>query len=295
MNSPECKLAVVFPVYNGEKTLKESLQCIADQDYRDFRAYIIENKSTDGSRAIAEEFCAKDPRFEIYNCEDHLGMMENFMRAFAVGAEKGQYFCLRACDDLSSLDYLSKLLNALENDADKLLAAGSTERIWPDHTEFLKPSEATVNFHENLKKGKVAKTLYFPAEWFYGVIRSKGGAEIFLRRWPEQGTPWCAASYTVAEIVMLGKVVWVDGPIYKFVIGSGSEDRYMEKTLSRKIAMRWKYAKGCSSVIDRLPPVSLLTTLRLFRLCWRDAGRKTRYRIRRHFTRNNLGERIKKY
>lgn len=291
MSSPECKLAVVFPVYNGEKTLNASLQCIADQDFRDFRAYIVENKSTDGSRAIAEAFCAKDSRFEIYECDDHLGMTENFMRSFHVGAQKGEYFCLRACDDLSTPDYLSKLLAALENDPEKLIAVGSTERIWPDRTQLLQPSSDTINFFANLKNGKVAKTLFFPAEWFYGVVRSTGGSEIYLRRWPELGTPWCAASYTIAEMAMLGKAVWVDGPVYKFVIGSGSEDRYMERTLKRKILRRWQYAKGCYAVVDKLPPVSLFTRLKLLRLCWRDAGRKTRYRIRRHLTRNNAGER----
>jgi glycosyltransferase involved in cell wall biosynthesis len=46
----KAKVAVVFPVYNGEKTLKESLQCIADQDFVNFQAFILENGCTDRSR-----------------------------------------------------------------------------------------------------------------------------------------------------------------------------------------------------------------------------------------------------
>jgi len=50
----KAKVAVIFPVYNGAKTLESSLECIADQDFEAFQAIIVENCSTDGSREIAE-------------------------------------------------------------------------------------------------------------------------------------------------------------------------------------------------------------------------------------------------
>ncbi|MFB9948152.1 glycosyltransferase family 2 protein [Rhizobium puerariae] len=276
------KLAVVFPVFNGEATLEKSLQCIADQDCPEFRAYIIDNKSTDGSREIARQFCARDSRFEIIEYEEHLDVIGNFIRAMKIGRERGEFFCLRACDDLSSPDYLSKLLAAIEADERKLLATGSTERIHPDGVRTLRPNEATLDFFENLKTGKVAKSLFFPSEWFYGIVRSRDGADIMLERWSLLGSPWCAASFTVAEFVMRGKVVWVDGPIYQFFEGSGSESRYMAKSLRDKIRQRWTYAIGCYRVVEKLQPLPLWTRMKIFRMCWRDAGRKTRYRLRRH-------------
>ncbi len=277
------KLAVVFPVYNGEKTLEKSLRCIAEQDYRDFKAYIVENASTDRSLEIATAFCADDPRFEVIICGEHLDAHANFIRSMKVGQAKGEFFCLRACDDLSTPDYLSKLIAALEADKTKLVAVGSAERIDLDGTKrILRPNQATLDFYENLKVGRVAKSLFFPAEWLYGVFRSEVGGDILISRWKAYGTAWCAASFSVAAFVILGKAVWIDGPSYHFYEGSGSESRYMVSGLRDKIFWRWKYAKGCFSVIAELDELSLLTRLKIWRMCWRDAGRKTRYRIRRH-------------
>jgi glycosyltransferase involved in cell wall biosynthesis len=280
------KLAVIFPVYNGAKTLEKSLQCIADQDYRDFRAYIVENRSTDGSLEIARAFSAKDARFEVIQCEDHLGMTENFMRAIKIGSEKGEYFCLRACDDLSTPDYVSKLLIALESNPDKLIAVASTRRISTNNVQTIKPTMDTLSFLQNVTNGKVPKGLFFPSEWFYGVVRADGGAEIFLERWPKLHSPWCAASYTIAEFVMRDRVVWVDGPFYDFSLGSDSYALYTAKSLSTKIRQRWIYTIGCYRVIDKLPKLPLWTRIAILRMCWKDAGRKLQYRIRKHLMNN---------
>jgi len=55
-NAKPIKLIVLFPLYNGAELIERSLQCIADQTMRDFRAIIVENRSTDNSLTIAKEF-----------------------------------------------------------------------------------------------------------------------------------------------------------------------------------------------------------------------------------------------
>lgn len=278
----KAKLAVVFPVYNGETTLERGLQCIADQDYADFQAYIVENRSEDRSLEIAREFSARDARFHVIECEDHRDAHGNLLRAMEIGRDRGEYFCLRPCDDLSTGDYLSKLLAGLEANPLKHLAVGSTERIGVNGTKEHRPDRATVDFHQNLLQGRVGETLYFPSEWFYGIYRSEGGADLLIRRWKAYGTPWCAASYCVAEFIIRGLTVWVDGPRFCFFEGSGSDKKYMVRSLKEKIKWRWKYTFGCYSSTNEMQYLSFFTRLKIFRMCWRDSGRKTRYRIRQH-------------
>jgi glycosyltransferase involved in cell wall biosynthesis len=279
------KLAVIFPVYNGARTLEASLQCIADQDYRDFRAIIVENKSTDGSLEVAKAFCQKDSRFEILENEMHLGVIDNFIRSIKLGSESAEYFCLRACDDLSTTDYLSKLLSALQADETKLLAVGSTERIDLHARQLIKPEPDVFDFWKNVSKGRVPRSLFFPSEWFYGIYRSKGSADILLERWPALGGPWCAASYTVAEFVVRDLVVWIDGPVYIFYRGSASEELYAAKSLTHKLRQRWLYTTGCYKVIQKLPILPWNTRRKIFKMFWRDARRKTNYRVRKHLLR----------
>jgi glycosyltransferase involved in cell wall biosynthesis len=275
---PKPKIVVVFPVYNGATTIEKSLRCIADQDLADFRAIILENQSTDNTLEIASRFCEKDKRFIVVRNEHHLSALENLAKAARIGAAEGDYFCLRACDDESSLDFLSKLVAALAADSTKLLAAGATNRIRGDVTRLLTPNKNVLNFQQRYRRGDVPRNLTFPAEWFYGVYRSSA-IEILMRRWFDLGTPWCSASYVVAEFVVRDLVAYVEGPTYNFYEGSGSEQKYGAAKFRDRLRQRMIYTLGCYRLKDKLPKATLLARFRLFVMFWNDARRKTKYKL----------------
>lgn len=54
-------LTVVIPVFNREKLLAECLDSLARQTARGFRLVVVDNASTDGSRAVAETWALKHP------------------------------------------------------------------------------------------------------------------------------------------------------------------------------------------------------------------------------------------
>ncbi|SCM79285.1 conserved hypothetical protein [uncultured Pleomorphomonas sp.] len=277
----KAKLVVAFPAYNGARTLLASLQNIADQDFTDFRAIIVENCSTDDTYEVAKAFCEKDARFEVIRNDKHLAAVENFIRAVRLAKDRGYYFCLRACDDLSTLDYLSKLVAALDDDPSKLLAAGASKRFNGDRVQLIRPAPEVTHFLESAKEGRPPKSLYFPSDWIYGIFRSEGGSDIFFERVQYLGTPWCAASYIVYELVMRGLVVYVEGPFFHFYYGQNSEARYAARTLKGQFVERWRYTFGCYRVIEKLPPLSLPTKLRILRMLWRDSRWRTGYRLRK--------------
>jgi glycosyltransferase involved in cell wall biosynthesis len=275
----KAKIAVVFPVYNGAKTLKASLQCIAEQDFAEFKAFIVENCSTDGTLSISEEFCAQDPRFSIVRNDVHLSAMDNFEKAMRLGAEQGEYFCLRACDDLSSQDFLSSLVAALDANPYKLLGACKTKLISVNGAIRLKePAKSALDFKQNYLLKKVPRNLNFPAEWIYNLYRSNA-AEGLIQRWKELGNPWCAASYAVVELVVRDLVVYVEGPSLDFQEGSGSAERYGAKKFMERLRQRLAYTMGCYKLKKDLPAASLISRLLFFRMCWNDARRKTRYKL----------------
>jgi glycosyltransferase involved in cell wall biosynthesis len=274
------KIVVVFPVFNGARTLEKSLQCIADQDFTGFKAIILENVSTDDSLAIAEAFCQKDHRFSIIRNDDHLSAVENFEKAIRIGADYGEYFCLRACDDMSSDDFISSLVNALDNNPSKLLAACATKILNVEgHSRIKTPSKSCFDFPDSYARGEVPRNLTFPAEWIYNVFRSDGAPDILLSRWYELNNPWCLASYSVFEIVVRDLVVFVNGPSYNFYEGSDSQKRYGAKTFKDRLNQRLSYTFGCFKLKDKLPKASIVSRILFFRMCWNDARRKTRYKL----------------
>lgn len=278
MMSKRPGVVVVFPVYNGARTLAASLQCIADQDHRDFRAIILENCSTDDTVTIAEKFCEHDSRFSIVRNEQHLSAVDNFAKAFRLGAESGDFFCLRACDDFSSADFLSKLVGALQDDETKLLAACSTKSIRGDIVRLKHPSPAAFGFPRRFAAGDVPRNLTFPSEWLYGVFRSSA-VDTLVTRWHDLNSPWCVASYVVAEFVIRDLVAYVPGPTYHFMEGAGSEQKYGAKSFRDRLQQRMAYTLGCYKLVDKLPRVGINTRMKYFRMCWNDARRKTRYKL----------------
>lgn len=272
------RVVVVFPVYNGAATLRESLQSIADQDFEDFRAIILNNCSTDGTQQVAQRFCDEDRRFSVVDNEIHLSAEDNFAKAVKIGAEAAEYFCLRAADDLSSPDFLRKLVEALDADETKLLAACPTKSFTAKGFKLKHPAPDIFDFRANYAKGRVPRNLTFPSEWIYGVFRSRS-LDILMARWYELGNPWCFASYVLSEFVIRDLVAYVPGPTFDFREGSGSQQKFGAKRFRDRLSQRLTYTRGCYRLVDKLPPAGLLTRAKFFRMCWNDARRKTRYKL----------------
>ena len=58
-------VSVVLPVYNGEKYLREAINSVLAQTFRNFELIMIDDGSTDASHQILEEYRRRDPRVRV--------------------------------------------------------------------------------------------------------------------------------------------------------------------------------------------------------------------------------------
>ena len=58
-------VSVIVPIYNVEAYLRDCLDSIRSQTYRELQVILVDDGSTDGSVPIAEEFVAADQRFQL--------------------------------------------------------------------------------------------------------------------------------------------------------------------------------------------------------------------------------------
>jgi len=58
-------VSVLMPVYNAERYLSEAVESILGQTFADFEFLIVDDGSTDRSRAILERYAARDPRIRL--------------------------------------------------------------------------------------------------------------------------------------------------------------------------------------------------------------------------------------
>ncbi|MFC7496717.1 MULTISPECIES: bifunctional glycosyltransferase/CDP-glycerol:glycerophosphate glycerophosphotransferase [unclassified Nocardioides] len=89
-------ISVIVPFYNVESYIAECLDSIVAQDFTDFEVLLVDDGSPDGSRAIAEQYAARDPRFRIVTRENGgLGAARNT----GVRAARGRFLTFVDSDD----------------------------------------------------------------------------------------------------------------------------------------------------------------------------------------------------
>lgn len=90
------KLSVIVPVYNTEKYLRECIDSILAQTFRDFELILVNDGSTDGSGAICDEYAAKDPRIQVIHQENGGATVA---RRSGVRIAQGEYVTFVDSDD----------------------------------------------------------------------------------------------------------------------------------------------------------------------------------------------------
>jgi glycosyltransferase involved in cell wall biosynthesis len=127
-------ISVVVPVYNVESYLAECLDSLLAQTVRDLEVVIVNDGSTDGSAAIAEQYVARDPRFRVVTQEN--GGLSKARNA-GIDAATGDYLAFLDSDDRLPPDAYRLLLGALEQTGSEF-ATGNVHRLsswgtWQSH------------------------------------------------------------------------------------------------------------------------------------------------------------------
>jgi glycosyltransferase involved in cell wall biosynthesis len=114
MNNRYPKVAVLMPVYNGEKYLHESIESILNQSLQDFEFLIINDKSSDESVNIIKSY--NDLRIRLVNNEANLGVGASLNKGLDLA--RGKYIARMDCDDISYPDRLLKQVEFMDENPD---------------------------------------------------------------------------------------------------------------------------------------------------------------------------------
>lgn len=103
-------VSVCVPTYNGREHLKECLDSIRTQSYRDFEVVVCDDQSSDGTLALARELAHDDPRFRFIANPRRFGLVGNWNNC--VAAARGAWIKFVFQDDLISPTCVERLLQA---------------------------------------------------------------------------------------------------------------------------------------------------------------------------------------
>lgn len=103
-------VTVLMPVHNGEKYLREAVDSILSQGFRDFEFLAVDDGSTDRSLEILKSY--EGPRFRVVRHRKNRGLIRTLNESFA--SIRTKYVARMDCDDAALPGRLQRQVDFME-------------------------------------------------------------------------------------------------------------------------------------------------------------------------------------
>ena len=137
------KVSIVIPVYNASEYLKECIDSVINQTYKNLEIILVNDNSTDNSINIINSF--RDKRIKVINFNENKGV--SIARNRGVEVSTGNLICFLDSDDYWYKDKIEKQVEFIKDKA----------FIYSDY-EYLKNGKRkrvnapkTITYHQALK------------------------------------------------------------------------------------------------------------------------------------------------
>ena len=126
------RFSIIMPIYNVESDIKQCLDSIINQQFKDFEILCIDDCGTDKSMDIVREYAQNDSRFKIFTHEKNQGV--SAARNTALKNVSGEYILFIDPDDWIELGTFEAIDNAItkSNNADAVIYGYNN--CYPDGT-----------------------------------------------------------------------------------------------------------------------------------------------------------------
>lgn len=168
MNTP--KISVVMSVYNGMPFLKEAVQSILNQTYKDFEFIIVDDASTDGTWKYLNSL--QDQRIKLIKNSKNLGLASSLN--IGMKAAKGEYIARMDADDISLPDRFEKEAHFLNSHKDYVLVGSQVQWV-SEHGEPIDGFDVPQSDDEIRKKFIIRNQIHHATVMFRKSIVSRLG------------------------------------------------------------------------------------------------------------------------
>ena len=219
-------VSICIPTYNGGRFIRETLESIKAQTYKNIEVIVTDDCSKDETLDICSEY----DFVKIFHNEERQGLVGNWNRA--VSKASGYYIKLIGQDDLLAPESIEKQVNALEAHPDATISIGDAKvinqksevlmtrslsrtdkcfdgkkfalRALRDRNIYCEPANALYRKEAAEKAGPYNSEFVYVPDWDYGI-----------------------------ELSLLGNVYYVADTIMSFRISNDSETSQLYKKKSR--------------------------------------------------------------
>lgn len=107
-------VSVVTPVYNGAAFLRDCIESVLGQSFRDWEYLIHDNRSSDDSYRIAEHYTRRDSRIRLFQASQFCGIWRNHNLALGQIHSDSRYCKIVHADDWLDAHCLERMLAVAE-------------------------------------------------------------------------------------------------------------------------------------------------------------------------------------
>lgn len=154
-------ISIIVPVYNAEKTLRQCLDSILSQEYKDFELLLVDDGSKDKSPAICDEYAEKDNHIKVLH-KPNGGVSS--ARNLGLDYAKGEWITYIDSDDYISADFF----HGVECCKHQLLITGFRDEIDGKVYENVKMSSAIYRDAEDVRdfiRAQVTSNMVLRGPW----------------------------------------------------------------------------------------------------------------------------------
>ena len=151
-------VSIITIFLNAENFIKEAIESVLAQTYKDWELLLIDDGSTDGSTAVARNYAYLYPE-KIYflEHENHQNLGKSTSRNLGIQNARGEYLTFLDADDVFLSQKLEKQVRILEFHPDAAMVYGRTE-YW--YSWKGSPKNRNIDFISHL--GVQPHTLFNP-------------------------------------------------------------------------------------------------------------------------------------
>lgn len=161
-------ISVIITIFNKKEFLRECIESIINQTYRNLEIILVDDGSTDGSAEICDEYLDKDQRIKVIHKQNE-GLVS--ARKSGIRIASGEYITYVDADDWLEESYYEKIYwRMVENDAD-VIAAGFIQEDEKESKKVKNSIETGYYEKEALLSEIYCKMLYYGGMFRFGILQ----------------------------------------------------------------------------------------------------------------------------
>lgn len=181
--------SVIIPLYNKEDYIKETLESVFNQNFKDFEIIVVNDGSTDASIDIVNTYT--DEKLRIID-QENSGLSK--ARNIGIRSSKSDYIALLDADDLWMEDYLKTIYKLIQNNKKEFVFATNLKLLTLKDTPILFSKEFDTSCEEIITNYfKISNNIFGPSSlvikksvfndigYFNELINYGEGDEFFIK------------------------------------------------------------------------------------------------------------------